>query len=411
MAHSPVALISSFTPNENCDASKWQSGISYLAMKTILVYTQRLNASYNELFLSLMREGRRRGWCFAIVEPMAAPGEARRIAGLFEVLRPAGFVGGYVGADNVPVVLPEGMPAVWIDTSHAPRGACVVRHDNARFGVAAADALAGGGGGYAVFGLKPHKWSAVRERAFVARLREKRLYCQRVRLDVRDANQFAALCDVRDALKRIQRPVSIFAVTDRLAGVVLMAASSLGWKCPEDLRIIGVDDDEMVCMGAPVTLSSVHPDWAEGGRLVAEALATQMRGVKPLREYLYGAAGVTRRASTRDVYRRPKDERVEKGLAFIAAEFASPIGVADVVAAMGCSRGHAELRFREETGKSILETVEEARWERLLVLLRRGDADLAALPAMCGFRTASALRQFFRRRAGMSMTDWRAANR
>ena len=382
-------------------------------MKTILVYTQRLNASYNELFLSLMREGRRRGWCFAIVEPTSAPDEAERVARLFDVLRPAGFIGGYVGADNVPVVPPAGTPAVWIDTSHAPKGSCVVRHDNSCFGSAAADALAGGTGGYAVFGLKRHTWSSARERAFVACVREKGLRCRIVRLDTHVENQYAALDAVRAALKRLvrlPRPVSVFAVTDRLANIVLMAASSMGLKCPRDIKVVGVDDDEMVCMGAPVTLSSVHPDWAEGGRLVVEALEAQMRGEKPNREYLYGAVGVTRRASTRDDYRRPTDERVERGLAFIAAEFASPIGVADVVAAMGCSRGHAELRFREETGKSILETIEDMRWERLLVLLRRRKAGFAALPAMCGFRTASALRQFFRRRAGLSMTEWRRRN-
>ena len=381
-------------------------------MKTILVYTQRLNASYNELFLSLMREGRRRGWCFAIVEPTSAPDEAERVARIFGMLRPAGFIGCYLRR-NAPVPVPPETPTVWIDNSRPPRGACVVRHDNARFGVAAADALAGGSGGYAVFGLKPHRWSAVRERAFVRRIGESGRSCRVVRLDVRDENQFAALGDVREAVKRLvrlPRPVSVFAVTDRLANIVLMAASSLDLKCPRDIKVVGVDDDEMVCMGAPVTLSSVHPDWAEGGRLVVEALEAQMRGEKPNREYLYGAVGVTRRASTRDDYRRPTDERVERGLAFIAAEFASPIGVDDVVAAMGCSRGHAELRFREETGKSILETIEEMRWERLLVLLRRRKADIAALPAMCGFRTASALRQFFRRRAGLSMTEWRRRN-
>ena len=55
------------------------------------------------------------------------------------------------------------------------------------------------------------------------------------------------------------------------------------------------DDDELVCMSSPTPLSSVRPDWAEGGRLVAEALEMQMRGGKPLKKYLYGAAGVTRR--------------------------------------------------------------------------------------------------------------------
>ena len=379
-------------------------------MKTILVYTQKVNASYNELLLSLMREGRRRGWSFAVVDPVFGVDEAAHMAALFEILKPAGFVGGYVDAGGIPIVPPPHLPSVWFDTSDAPKGACVVRHDNASFGVAAAEALFQGARSYAVFGLKPHKWSEIRERAFAAYLRDKGCECHRVRLNARSDGQYMAIDEVRDALnkiKHLERPVSIFAVTDRLSNIILMTAESLGIKCPHDIRVVGVDDNEIDCMGSPVTLSSVHPDWAEGGRLVAEALDLQMRGEKTEREYLYGAAGVTRRASTRDVYRRPRDEHVERGLAFIAAEFATPIGVSDVVAAMGCSCGHGELRFREETGKSILETIADMRWERLNVLLRRRDANIAELPRMCGFRTASALRQFFRRRAGMSMTDWR----
>ena len=136
-----------------------------------------------------------------------------------------------------------------------------------------------------------------------------------------------------------------------------------------------------------------------------------MRGEPPGREYVYGAAGVTRRATTRTARARPTDPRVERALAFIAAEFASPIDVGDVVEAMGCSRSHGELRFREETGKTILAALEEMRWQRLVVLLGRRDADLSSLSDLCGFRSASALRQFFRRRTGMSMTVWRAKNR
>ena len=180
--------------------------------------------------------------------------------------------------------------------------------------------------------------------------------------------------------------------------------------CPDDIRIVGVDDDELVCMGSPSPLSSVRPDWAEGGRLVAEALEIQMKGGKPLTKYLYGAAGVTRRASTRNPYHRPKDARVERALSFIDAEFASPIDLADVVKAMGCSRSLAELRFREETGKTILEALTEKRWEKLLVHLRRSDVNLSALPGICGFRSAASLRELFRRRTGMSMTAWRRRN-
>ena len=378
-------------------------------MKTILVYTLRVNASYNELFLSLLREGRRRGWRFAWVDPDEREdpaAERERLARVFALIKPDGFVGGYVGNDT-PVIPPAGTTSVWVDTSQAPPGATLVRHDNASFGRAAADVLLPDGRTFAVLGMKRHQWSSIRERVFAERVRAAGRRCRVLRFRADSAHPFAALGDVRVALSRLPRPVSVFAVSDRLASMALMAAESLGWHCPRDIRIVGVDDDEILCMSFPTPISSVHPDWALGGRLVAKALEAQMRGEPPGREYVYGAAGVTRRATTRSARARPKDPRVERALAFIAADYASPITVGDVTDAMGYSRSHGELRFREETGRTILETIEEMRWERLVVLLGRHNASLAALPDMCGFRSASALRQFFRRRTGMSMTEWR----
>lgn len=378
-------------------------------MKTILVYSPKPSAGYSGLYLSMMREGRRRGWCFAFVEPQAGPDEPARMARLFAILKPAGFVGGFIKGE--PLETPPGLPSVWIDCGWNPRGAPLVRHDNASFGAAAADVLLNGAKDFAVVGMKGHVWSATRARAFAARARGAGGRCWTIRLvDVRVENQFAAIEPLRAALRRLPRPLSVFAVTDRLAQATLMAASSLGLRCPRDIRIVGVDDDEIVCMGGPTPISSVHPDWALGGRLVVEALETQMNGRRPRQTYVYGAGGVTRRASTRPAYRRPKDERVERALAFVAAEYASPITVRDVVSAMGCSRRLADLRFREETGRSIAEALEDARLDRAKVLLRRHDADIAGLPALCGFRTASALRAAFRRRTGLSMTEWRRRN-
>lgn len=378
-------------------------------MKTIVIYALRGSSGYDAFFRSLMREGRRRGWNFAFVEPLPGPDEPARMARIFARLRPAGFVSGY--AKGGPLEPPPGLPSVWVDCDRAPRGAPLVRHDNASFGAAAADALlAGGGREFAAFGLTRHDWSDARVRAFASRVRAAGGRCRTIRLEARNENQFDALEPLRDALSRLPRPASVFAVTDRLAQVALMAAESIGRRCPRDIRIVGVDDDELVCTGGPTAVSSVRPDWALGGRLAAEALETQIRGGRAKRVYVYGAAGVTRRASTRPAYRRPKDERVERALAFIAAEYASPVGVPDVVSSMGCSRRLAELRFREETGRTIAEALENARLDRVRVLLRRDDADFAGLPALCGFRTASALRAAFRRRTGLSMTEWRRKN-
>lgn len=378
-------------------------------MKTILVYAQRSSANYSGLFLSLLREGRIRRWRFAWLTPLEAPGERERVAGMFASLKPAGFIGGYI--HGAAVAVPRGVPAVWVDCGTIPRGAVAVEHDNASFGRAAARTLSGAGTAYAVFGLSGHVWSAARASAFAAAIRQDGARCRICNFPKEALNNpYLAFGPICETLRRLQKPVSVFAVTDRLADVTLMAAESLKMRCPDDIRVVGVDDDEVICMSSPTPLSSVRPDWAEGGRLAAEALETQMRGEKPQRKYLYGAAGVTRRASTRDPYRRPKDERVLRALSFIDAEYASPIDLADVVRAMGCSRSLAELRFRGETGKTILETLTEKRWGKLLVQLRRRDVDFSALPSICGFRSSAALRELFRRRTGMSMTEWRKAN-
>lgn len=378
-------------------------------MKTILVYAARLGANYNGFYLSLLREGRMRGWRFAWLTFRDSPDEPERVARMFELLKPAGFVGGAIR--RIACAVPRGCPAVWVDCGRIPRGAVAVEHDNASFGLAAAKTLGEAGSSFAVLGFSGHNWSAARARAFASEIRGGGNRC-RVFNFPKDAlqNPYMAFERLREALRTLPRPMSVFAVTDRLADVALMAAESLGLHCPNDIRIVGVDDDELVCMSSPTPLSSVRPDWAEGGRLVAEALETQMKGGKPLKKYLYGAAGVTRRASTRNPYHRPKDARVERALAFIDAEFASQIDLADVVRAMGCSRSLAELRFREETGKTILEALTEKRWEKLLVHLGRSDVDLSALPSVCGFRSAAALRELFRRRTGMSMTEWRKRN-
>ncbi len=381
-------------------------------MKTIVIYSQNRSSNYEEFFAELLREGRRRDWRFAFVEPADIPfaEENARMGKILGVLKPAGFVGCCL-IENRHIDLPRELPQVWLDCHWAPPGKPLVRHDNAAFGAAAARALLDGGDNYATFGIDWFSWSRQRTRAFAATLAAKGIKCRRIKLDVQLESQYMALDDICAALKKFKRPVSVFAATDKLAAIVLMAAESFGWHCPGDIRIVGVDDNEITCTASPTTLSSVHPDWADGARVTAEALVAQMRGERVRRLYLYGAAGVTRRASTRDAYRRPKDDRVNRGLAFVQSEFATPITVSDVVAKMACSRSLADRRFREETGKSILETIEDLRWERLQTLLVRKSADLRQMPRLLGFRTPAALRAFVRRRSGgRSMTALRASN-
>jgi AraC-like DNA-binding protein len=69
------------------------------------------------------------------------------------------------------------------------------------------------------------------------------------------------------------------------------------------------------------------------------------------------------------------------------------------------------MHFREATGHSIFDEINEVRFAKVFDLLRNPLQQLDAVPDLCGFNTDVALRKAFRLRTGMSMRDWRKRNR
>ena len=112
-----------------------------------------------------------------------------------------------------------------------------------------------------------------------------------------------------------------------------------------------------------------------------------------------------RRASTCFLPRR--DPRVIAALEYIrrhADEGISPVDVATAVPA--CSRRLLDLRFRELTGKSILDAIHEVRLARVKELIAAG-VQLAAIPDFTGYRSLMNLRRVFRQREGVSIQEYR----
>ena len=151
-------------------------------MKTILLYPRAESTKYRELYLSLMAEGRKRGWRFVSVDRMPGPDEGERIRKICDDLEIDGWVGWHVGKP-VSVAL-SGIPTVFVNSGHCPPGVPLVHHDNAAFGAAAATALGFDEENYAVVGFAGINWSRARERAFSARLRENNLNCKAIRVAV-----------------------------------------------------------------------------------------------------------------------------------------------------------------------------------------------------------------------------------
>lgn len=221
--------------------------------------------------------------------------------------------------------------------------------------------------------------------------------------------------DVRVFLSRISefiaslpKPCGIFAVNDEMAMNVMSAALMSGYNIPHDVAIASIDNDELLCDNAPVSLSSIAPDFEKSGRLAAELLLKTIdRPDLPLVVDHYGAAPLVRRKST-SVF-KVRMHGVIEALEAIRTQYAhAEFDVDSVVSIMDCSRRSAETRFLKSTGETIGAAIRRRRLEAAEQLLQDDYLSISSIAARCGFADVGTFQKAFQRAHGQSPTAWRA---
>ena len=210
-------------------------------------------------------------------------------------------------------------------------------------------------------------------------------------------------------LENLPKPCGLFAASDALAATVLSVCRRNGITVPNDIAVIGVDDNTDLCESTSPTLSSIRPDFRQGGRFAARLLARMMRGGRSAhRETVFGVSGITRRGSTR-VFKR-RDAEVSAALERIWAPDGVSLSPKYVLAGFSCSRRNAEIRFRQATGKSVLEEIVAARMSRAKTLLEGTTLSIPEIAAQCGYRYSTNFRDAFRAATGLNPLAWRKNN-
>ena len=198
----------------------------------------------------------------------------------------------------------------------------------------------------------------------------------------------------------------MFAANDHVATLVLSACAVARLSVPQDVAIVGVDNDETTCEGARTSLSSVEIDFFAAGHLAAEALARLMsRRPVPPDLLLCPALRLVRRESTRRFAKY--DKLVADAVERIRREACSGLSAADVVESLPCSRRSAELRFRAVIGHSILDEIRRVRLKRAKDLLSGGTLSIDDVARRCGYDHVSSFSNFFRAETGTSPSAWR----
>ena len=212
-----------------------------------------------------------------------------------------------------------------------------------------------------------------------------------------------------DWLRSLKKPCGIFAVNDRRAKFLLEACRACGIPVPEQIKVIGVDNDEIVCECARPTLTSVAPDFAKAGFAAAEALDRLMDGRKTARHLKVGVRGIVKRLSASDLSGSSK--RVSRALELIRQKAFVGITVPMVAQAVGCSVRLLEKDFRSATGHSIVDETNRIRLAKVQDLLLNTSMDEDAVATASGFGSGAYLRNLFRKRFGLTMRAWRQQNK
>ena len=212
------------------------------------------------------------------------------------------------------------------------------------------------------------------------------------------------------ALKRwllhLPKPCGVFAASDAVAKSVLAVCRLAGISVPGDVAVIGVDDNKEICENTVPTLTSIHPDFVQGGRFAARLLARMLHGGRGLqKEVVFDASGIVRRGSTR-VFRR-KDAEVSVALERIWAPGGLQLAAKEVLSGFRASRRSAEIRFRRTTGRSVLQELSAARAEHAKALLADTRLPVSAVAGQCGYSSLAHFRETFRKATGCNPLAWR----
>ena len=212
--------------------------------------------------------------------------------------------------------------------------------------------------------------------------------------------------DLAAWIRSLPRPCGLFAVNDQRGRQVLEAARAARVRIPEDVAVVGVDDDEVLCEMSVPPLSSVGLDTIRIGFEGAALLDRLMRGRRPPRKsILIPPRGVVARQSS-DIL-AAADPAVRAAARFARANVQRPLSVPDLARAAGVSRKTLETRFRSALGRTPRQEILRARLERVRVLLLRTDCPLKRVAAESGFTYAEHLHAVFRKHEGVTPAAYR----
>ena len=317
-----------------------------------------------------------------------------------------------IRATGLPVVASSLRELTW---DRPPGDFCEIRTDSPGIAHMAAQHLMEQGLRHFAFcGFGACQWSCHREQAFAQRLAEAGFVCHKRHIQFANWLQRPDWIQtfeherpiIERWLESLPRPVGVMACNDACGREVLQACATAGLHVPDDIAVVGVDNDELLCELSEPPLSSVALNLDQAGYEAATLLDAMMSGrLRPRETVLVRPVTVVVRRSSEVIAQ--DDPLVVGALRFIKDHTGQSIGVPDVMGELPVSRRTMERRFAHAIKRSILSEITRCHLDRAKRLLVDTDLPLHLVAASSGFPSIKTFNRTFRRVEGRTATAFR----
>lgn len=379
-----------------------------MRMNTILFFQSTISKSWRQKLKGVITFAQEQNWFVQVIGRYATEKEIRQAV---KEWSPAGcLVDRAMTRGAAPDKLFKRIPTVYLDQepSHPSRiHPCLVHDSEATASLAISSLFSRGCRSYAYIGTgNDLHWDSSRFIQF-----------KKETLAMGSTLSPLPHTGLKKAIISLPKPCGILGANDEFAMKAFHAAKSAGLSIPDDVAIVGIDNDEIYCESVTPGLTSVEPDFEGAGYRLAQMLADEIERSKhdggiqhriPLIEK-YGPLRIVQRGSTA----MPKGvgPRVRRALEYIRRHACDEnISLDRVIGEMNCSRRSATILFRKETGRTILEEIQEQRFQKACHLLSCTKLPITAVVAQCGYRTDSFLRKMFLKRTSLTLRGYRRNN-
>lgn len=378
-------------------------------MQIVLVFTTSDGKIRSETLVGVRDFAAGANW---LVQPITYDGHPFQVKELLMFWKPIGCIveGSASGTNAFSHTAFHDIPTIYLgDTEpNLPPGSIHVIHDAKSAAILAArELLSLDLDHFAFVGVQNRNWSKQRKDAFSDAIALNKKSLETFDLPRSEGAGFRInSTSFKRWLNGLRKPCGIFAAADDVAQSIISVCHILDIQIPDDLAIVSVDDIESICESTVPTLTSVHPDFRQGGRLAARLLARKILGAKNIpSKTTYSVSSITRRGSTSKFGPRYKD--ISAALDLIHSPKGPLLAPRDVLKEFKCSRRNAEIRFRSAVGHSILDEIVSVRIELAQKLLKETDLPVSAISDRCGYSFPSCFRTAFHKATGQNPLKWR----